>query len=196
MRGPKSTYSIQLSPQEAKQLHQLVQAHKTPQAHVVRARIVLTVHKHPDWSAPQIAQASQTSDRMVRKWRKRWLTRLALEHRGVFPPEVRAQVTATACSLPRQIGAPLARWSRSEIARWIADSLPSPAPSASTVGRWLKAERICPWRYHAWQHIHDPKQFLQRARPVLQVYAQALTLLREGSWSVCLPTNCATRCSL
>jgi hypothetical protein len=99
---------------------------------------------------------------------------------------MRAQVTATACSLPRQIGAPLARWSRSEIARWIADSLPAPAPSASTVGRWLKAERIRPWRYHAWQHIHDSKQFLQRARPVLQVYARALALLREGSWAVCL----------
>ena len=99
---------------------------------------------------------------------------------------MRAQVTATACSLPRQIGTPLARWSRSEIARWIANRLPQPAPSASTVGRWLKAERIRPWRYHAWQHIHDPERFLQRAGPVLQVYAQALSLLREGSWSVCL----------
>ena len=99
---------------------------------------------------------------------------------------MRAQVTAIACSLPRQIGTPLARWSRSEIARWIANALPSPAPSASTVGRWLKAERIRPWRYHAWQHIHDPKQFLQRACPVLQVYARARHLLREGTWSVCL----------
>jgi hypothetical protein len=54
------------------------------------------------------------------------------------------------------------------------------------VGRWLKAERIRPWRYHAWQHIHDPKQFLERARPVLQAYAQALALLRMGTWLVCL----------
>jgi hypothetical protein len=74
MRGPKSTYRIQLSQEEAKHLRQVVQAHKTSQAQVIRARIVLTVHEHPDWSAPQIAQASQTSDRMVRKWRKRWLT--------------------------------------------------------------------------------------------------------------------------
>ena len=74
MRGPKSTYRIQLSSEEVKHLRQLMQAHKTPQAQVIRARIVLTVHEHPDWSAPQIAQASQTSDRMVRKWRKRWLT--------------------------------------------------------------------------------------------------------------------------
>lgn len=99
---------------------------------------------------------------------------------------MRAQVTATACSLPRQTGTPLARWRRTEVARRIASSLPGHAPSASTVGRWLKAERIRPWRYHAWQHIHDPKQFLERARAVLQVYARALTLLREGTWLVCL----------
>ncbi len=74
MRGPKSTYKIQLSPQEAKHLRELVRAHKTPHAQVVRARIILTANAHADWSAPQIAQASQTSDRMVRTWRKRWLS--------------------------------------------------------------------------------------------------------------------------
>jgi hypothetical protein len=30
-----------------------------------------------------------------------------------------------------------------------------PPISASTVGRWLNAERLRPWRYHAWRHIHD-----------------------------------------
>lgn len=111
---------------------------------------------------------------------------LGVEPRGVFPPEVRAQVTATACTLPRQTGVPLARWSRAEVARKVAASLEGHAPSASTVGRWLKAERLRPWRYHSWQHIHDPKRFLERARPALQLYAQALSLLREGTWLVCL----------
>src|SRR5207244_7275538 len=114
------------------------------------------------------------------------LTRPAVGRRGVFPPEVRAQVTATACSLPRQRDVPLARWSRSEVARRIAATLDDPAPSASSVGRWLKAERIRPWRYHSWQHIHDPVAFLQRARPVLQAYAQAQALLRAGTWLVSL----------
>ena len=71
---------------------------------------------------------------------------LAVERRGVFPPEVRAQVTATACTLPRQTGVPLARWSRAEVARKVAAELSGHAPSASTVGRWLKAERLRPWR--------------------------------------------------
>src|SRR5438105_4403737 len=111
---------------------------------------------------------------------------LAVERRDVFPPEVRAQVTATACTLPRQTGVPLARWSRAEVARQVASRLVGQVPSASTVGRCLKAERLRPWRYHSWQHIHDPKRFVERARPVLQLYACALSLLREGTWLICL----------
>lgn len=60
------------------------------------------------------------------------------------------------------------------------------APSSRTVGRWLKAERLRPWRYHQWQHIHDPKRFLERARPVLQRYSQAVALLKQGIWLVCM----------
>jgi transposase len=99
---------------------------------------------------------------------------------------VRAQVTALACSLPRQCQVPLSRWSRAELSRRIAQDPSLPPISASTVGRWLKAERIRPWRYHAWRHIHDPHVFLERARPVLEAYAQARALLRAGNWLVCL----------
>src|SRR5436305_13328671 len=115
-----------------------------------------------------------------------WLTRRAVGRRGVFPPQVRAQVTAIACSLPRQCQVPLSRWSRAELARRVAQDPSLPPISASTVGRWLKAERIRPWRYHAWQHIHDPISFLERARPVLEAYGQARSLLRAGTWLVSL----------
>ena len=107
-------------------------------------------------------------------------------HRGVFPPQVRAQVTAIACSLPKQAQVPLSRWSRAELARRVAQDPALPGISASTVGRWLKAERIRPWRYHAWQHIHEPVAFLQRAQPVLEAYVQAQALLRAGTWLVSL----------
>ena len=106
--------------------------------------------------------------------------------RGVFPPQVRAQVTAIACSLPRQYQVPLSRWSRAELAQRVAQDTRLPRISASTVGRWLKAERLRPWRYHAWQHIHDPVTFLQRARPVLEAYSQARALLGAGTWLVSL----------
>jgi transposase len=114
-----------------------------------------------------------------------WLTLPDLGRRGVFPPEVRAQVTATACSLPRTQGVPLTRWSRAELARKIASSHSLPAISASSIGRWLKTERIRPWRYHFWQHIQDPERFLERARPVLRLYERAKELLSQGIWLVC-----------
>src|SRR5437868_10844880 len=107
-----------------------------------------------------------------------------LGHRGVFPPEVRAQVTAAACSLPCQCSVPLARWSRAELARYIAARLEKAHPSISTIGRWLKVERIRPWRYHCWQHIQDPERFLERACPVLRRYEQARALLSKGIWLV------------
>ncbi len=81
---------------------------------------------------------------------------------------------------------PLSRWSRAELARRVAQDPTLPRISPSTVGRWLKAERLRPWRYHAWQHIHDPHTFLHRARPVLQAYCQAGSLLHDGTWLVCL----------
>ena len=80
----------------------------------------------------------------------------------------------------------MSHWSRAEVAQYLAQDPTLPRLSASTVGRWLKAERIRPWRYHTWQHIHDPVAFLAQARPVLVAYGQARALLRAGTWLVCL----------
>jgi transposase len=109
-----------------------------------------------------------------------------VERQGVFPPQVRAQVTAIACSLPKQCQVPLSRWSRAELARHVAGDPTLAHLSASTIGRWLKAERLRPWRYHAWQHVHDPASFFLRARPVLHAYGQAQALLRHGTWLISL----------
>jgi hypothetical protein len=80
---------------------------------------------------------------------------------------------------------PLAHWSRAELARYVAATPSLPDISASTLGRWLAAEQIRPWRYHPWQHIQDAEAFLLRARPVLQVYEHATALLEQGIWVVC-----------
>jgi len=58
--------------------------------------------------------------------------------------------------------------------------------ASSTVGRWLAAERIKPWRYHSWQHILDPQAFLERAYPILHLYARAREWLKQGVWIVCV----------
>lgn len=79
MPGPKPHYPIVLTDDEAAQLRHLIRAHSTPQAHVLRARIVLTADQQPTWSNEQIARILDTSDRMVRKWRRRWLETQSLE---------------------------------------------------------------------------------------------------------------------
>src|SRR5438067_1302705 len=110
----------------------------------------------------------------------------ARARRGVFPPALRAQASATACSLPCQHCVPLARWSRAELVRHLAAQPDLAQVSAGTLGRNLASERIKPWRYRSWQHSHDPAAFLSRAGPVLQVYGEAAALLRSGEWLVCV----------
>src|SRR6266487_510370 len=174
------------------QLQPIISAHSTSQALATRARIIVAASSHPTWNSRILARSIGVNDRLVRKGRRRWEETHCL---GDLPrsggprksaPEVRASVTALACSLPRSFGVPLARWSRAELARHLVRTSPLPAPSARTIGRWLTAEQIRPWRFHSWQHIQDPETFLQRARPVLQLYEQARSLLQEGIWVVCV----------
>jgi len=99
---------------------------------------------------------------------------------------VRAQATALACSRPQEKGEPLARWSYGEIARKLVALGVILQIAASTVGRWLAAERIKPWRYHHWQHILDPQVFMERARPILELYNRAKEWWALGVWAVCV----------
>ncbi len=144
-----------LTPQEVKQVLQLAQAHRSPQALARRARIVpLSACPSHLERHPQIAQMLNLNDRLVRKWRRRWQESHSLQdapRSGAprrFSSEARAQVTALACSLPRSHGVPLAHWSRAELARYVAATPCLPDISARTIGRPLPAEQIRPWRYH------------------------------------------------
>lgn len=89
--------------------------------------------------------------------------------RVVFPPQEVAQVKAVACELPKQLGLPLSRFSRSEIHRFVIEQAVSEA-SASTIGRWLADDAIRPWRYKSWIFPRDP-DFLEKAGRVLDLYA-------------------------
>ncbi len=79
MKGPKPKYKIQLLENEKTELRQLVSARKTPQVKVMRAWIVLDANEHPEWSNQQIAAHVGCSDRVVRKWRRRWNESKSLE---------------------------------------------------------------------------------------------------------------------
>ena len=191
MSHQRSHRSLLLARHELGQLKRLAQAHRTPQAVARRAQLIEVAHTHPDWSTKQMARALQRHESWVRKWRRRWQKTHSLTDASRsgsprrFSSEVRAQVTALACSLPRASGVPLAHWSRAELARQVTTVPTLPTISARTIGRPLPAEQIRPWRFHSWQHIQDPEAFLERARPVLQLYEHARALLEQGIWVVC-----------
>jgi transposase len=102
---------------------------------------------------------------------------------GVFPPEVRAQATALACSRPRHKGIPLIRWSAAEIARYLITLGTVACISASTVGRWLAQERIRPWCYHTWQH-RIPRLSWSERGPFCGSMNERKPFSRRG-WVVC-----------
>ena len=82
-----------------------------------------------------------------------------------------AAITALACTLPAETGAPLARWSSTELAaeavtRGVVESI-----SAATVRRWLHRAAIKPWQHRSWIFPRDP-DFETKAARVLDLYAR------------------------
>ena len=66
-----------------------------------------------------------------------------------FPTAVVAEVKALACEIPAASETALARWTCPELARRAAAGGISPAPSASTVRRWLADDTIKPWQHRS-----------------------------------------------
>jgi hypothetical protein len=108
----------------------------------------------------------------------------AREPRAFFPSSVRAQIIALACTLPKAWGKPFSRWSCQALAdlakaRHIVSRI-----SASTIGRWLRADHIKPWQFRSWQKPTDPR-FLEKAIPILRLYERAQELATVGHIVVC-----------
>jgi hypothetical protein len=101
-----------------------------------------------------------------------------------FTSRQRAQVVALAGSSPRQYGKPWQRWSGEKLAAVAVAQHRVAGSAPSTVRRWLRADKIKPWRSHAWPHSTDP-QFVEKAGPVLDLYAQAPALQAQGELTVC-----------
>lgn len=92
---------------------------------------------------------------------------------------VRTQVVALACTNPTEHGKAWQRWSAEKLAAVAIEQRIGPALSASTSRRWLREDRIKPWRYQTWQKSADP-QFVQKAGPVLDLYEQSPELAQRG----------------
>ncbi len=105
--------------------------------------------------------------------------------RAVFPPEQIAEVKAIACSLPREHGLPLSRFSRAELHRLVIQRGVC-AASAATIARWLREDALKPWQHRSWIFPTDPA-FLEKAGPVLDLYQGRWQgkLLHPGEFVIC-----------
>ncbi|MFG2639091.1 IS630 family transposase [Streptomyces sp. NPDC048362] len=142
---------------------------------VLRARIVLLAAAGAGNS--EIAGRLGICEDTARKWRRRYgekgLGGLCDAPRPgrprVFPAAVAAQVKALACEMPAASRTPLARWTCPELARKAAADGIVPAPSPSTVRRWLAGDAIRPWQHRSWIFPRDPHYALKASR-VLDLY--------------------------
>ncbi|MCA1617204.1 MAG: IS630 family transposase, partial [Acidobacteria bacterium] len=114
-------------------------------------------------------------------------TLAAVPRRGApreLTPLVHAQLTALACSNPSDHGKVWKRWSGEKLATVAVEKEIVGAISASTIRRWLREDKIKPWRYHSWQKSTDP-QFVEKAGPVLDLYENAQHLAAHGEAVCC-----------
>jgi transposase len=170
-----SPYQVLLSDAERRTLTARARSGRTAHRDVLRARIVLAAAAGT--ANAQIARLLGICEDTVRKWRHRFVDqRLAglkdrprPGRRRIFSAVAEAEVKALACQLPAETGVPLARWSCTELAteavtRGVVGSI-----SPSTVGRWLRADAIRPWRFRSWIFPRDP-DFAAKAARALDLY--------------------------
>jgi len=79
MRGTEPKYPIELTTEEEQELRKLANSRTAPYVKVIRARLLVAAHDHPEWSNQQIAQEAGCTRRNVRKWRRRWVETRSIE---------------------------------------------------------------------------------------------------------------------
>ena len=170
-----SPYRVVLADQERRVLVKRARSERAAHRDVLRAQVILAAAEGA--SNAEIARRLGVCDDTVRKWRARFcacgLPGLADRPRPgrqrTFPKTAEVEVKALACELPTESEVPLARWSYTELAaeavsRGVVESI-----SASTVGRWLRADAIRPWQYRSWIFPRDP-DFAVKAGRALDLY--------------------------
>lgn len=190
MPRPLPKYPIQLTLEQERHLQHLSTCYTAPFAEVQRARILLLAHQHPTWCNAEIARRVGCCVNTVKHWRQRWQQTASVHdapragtHR-TFTPLQRAQITALACRAPRTHGQPWPRRSGEKLAQVAIEQQIVEHIAPRTIRPWLRQDKITPWRYHSWQHSTDP-HFVDKASPVLDLYAHAPALAAQGEAVVC-----------
>jgi transposase len=150
-------------------LEAIVRRPSSPQALVLRARIVLL--SHASWPNQQIAGRLGCTVNTVRAWRRRFARggMAALSDRPrsgrpeVYGPDVRLRIVATATSVPPE---GISAWTHALIAAHLADT----GISAYQAGRILAGLELRPHRIQGWLNRRDDDQFWAQAAAVCDLY--------------------------
>lgn len=191
MAGRQHSSCLFFSDDKLKELRRLSESYMEPYAEVVRARILLLCHDHPDWSNQRIAAEAGCARPTVTKFRHRWASEGSLKSHPrlgaprKYSPLLRAQITALACSKPSAHHKTWKRWSSSKLAQVAHEEGLSATLSAATIARWLQQDKINPWHYRMWQKSTDPR-FVEKAAPVLECYEHAPELAQQGEVTACV----------
>ncbi len=171
--GPQPEAAIHLGRVQRRRWRRLVHQRTAPLREVQRAQIVLLAdHGRPN---AVIARPLHLAVNTVRLWRRRFVEdpEHDLEDRSrpgrprISSDIDRATVVVLACELPARRGLSLSRISYADIAREIRHEMP-PAPSRSTIARWLRSDALRPWRFRYWKFPRDP-YFRAFAEPVIDL---------------------------
>jgi transposase len=168
-------YLVELTDTDRRVLTRRARSERAAHREVLRAQIVLAA---ADGAAnAEIARKLHVCDDTVRKWRARFCSeglpglvdRPRPGRQRTFPKTAEAEVKALACELPAENDVPLARWSYTELAAEAVSRGVVASISPSTVGRWLRADAIRPWRVRSWIFPRDP-DFAVKAGRALDLY--------------------------
>lgn len=80
-RGPKPVHRINLKRANYAELVSISRLRNAPYVQVVRAKVLVAAHDHPDWSNERIARFVGCTSRTVRHWRQRWRASRSIEDR-------------------------------------------------------------------------------------------------------------------
>ena len=105
-----------------------------------------------------------------------WPTPLAVEPKGVFPPEVAIHVVRLACERPDMLSRSLSQWDCTELARQLIAEGVVEEISAATVRRILAAHQLKPWRHHLWLYPKHPRDaaFYATVTELIDLYTRPL----------------------
>src|SRR5258708_14430643 len=78
-RGPKPVHKINLKRVNYAELVSMSRLRNAPYVQVVRAKVLVAAHDHPDWTNERIARFVGCTSRTVRHWRQRWRADRSIE---------------------------------------------------------------------------------------------------------------------